>query len=190
MSIEFININKAFNGEKIFHDFNATIKMNQITSIMGESGIGKTTLINILLGIEKPDSGEIIGIENKRVSAVFQEDRLCEEFDCIQNLRLVCDKNISDNELTKSLEDLGLGDAVNKKVSTLSGGMKRRLAIGRALVFGGDIIIMDEPFKGLDKELYDKIVQLVVENTRNKTLIIITHSLEEAKILGGDILYL
>lgn len=190
MDIELRNINKSFNGERIFHDFNTKIEMNKVTAIMGESGIGKTTLINMLLGLEKPDAGEILGINGRRIGVVFQEDRLCEEFDCLQNLRLVCSRDIGDKDLVKLLEDLGLGEAINKKVSTLSGGMKRRLAIGRALIFDADILIMDEPFKGLDKELYRKVMEEVLEKTKNKTLILVTHSTEEAKLLNADIIYI
>ncbi len=190
MDIELRAINKSYDGQKVIDDLSATIKGNRITCIMGESGIGKTTLINMILGLEKPDSGQIIGIEDKKIGAVFQEDRLCEEFNCVQNLRLVCNKDISDNKLTKTLEALGLSDAANKKVSSLSGGMKRRLAIGRALVFDADILIMDEPFKGLDRDLYIKTINLVKENSRKKTLIIVTHILEEAKILEADVIYL
>ena len=112
------------------------------------------------------------------------------KFNSVQNLKLVCNKGIDDNILTNLLCDLGLGEAIYKKVSLLSGGMKRRLAIGRALVFDADVIIMDEPFKGLDIELRKKIIELVKVRTVNKTLIIVTHSIEEAKLLDADIIAL
>ena len=159
MNIELVNISKAFDGEQVIENFNATIEENKITCIMGESGIGKTTLINMVIGLEKPDSGKILGIDQRKIGVVFQEDRLCEEFNCIQNLRIVCNEDINDNELTSLLYDLGLGEAIYKKVSLLSGGMKRRLVIGRALIFDADIVIMDEPFRGLDKEIANTVEQ-------------------------------
>jgi NitT/TauT family transport system ATP-binding protein len=190
MNIELVNISKAFDGEQVIENFNATIEENKITCIMGESGIGKTTLINMVIGLEKPDSGKILGIDQRKIGVVFQEDRLCEEFNCIQNLRIVCNEDINDNELTSLLYDLGLGEAIYKKVSLLSGGMKRRLVIGRALIFDADIVIMDEPFRGLDKEIYIKIVELVKKKTQNKTLIVVTHSMEEVELLDADIIIL
>lgn len=190
MDIELRNISKSYDGQKVIDHFNATIKENKITCIMGESGIGKTTLINMILGLEKLDSGEIIGIEDKKIGVVFQEDRLCEDFNCVQNLRLVCNNDISDNKLTTLLDDLGLSDAANKKVFSLSGGMKRRLAIGRALASDADIYIMDEPFKGLDRDLYIRTIDLVRERVNNKTLIIVTHIIEEAEMLEAEIVYI
>lgn len=188
MSIELINISKAFDGEQVISNLYGIIEENTTTCIMGESGIGKTTLINMILGLEKPDNGKILGLDQRKISAVFQEDRLCEEFNCIQNLRLVCDRNIDDKKLTSLLYDLELGEVMYKKVSLLSGGMKRRLAIGRALIFDADIIVMDEPFKGLDRELHAKILELVKKKTKEKILIVVTHSMEEVKLLKANLI--
>jgi NitT/TauT family transport system ATP-binding protein len=190
MNIDLININKSFDGEQVINNFNGIIEENKITCIMGESGIGKTTLINMILGLEKPDSGKILGLDQRKISAVFQEDRLCEEFNCIQNLRIVCDRNISDKELTRLLYALELGEVMYKKVSLLSGGMKRRLAIGRALIFDADIIVMDEPFKGLDRELHAKIIELVKKKAKGKILIVVTHNMEEVKSLNANLIVL
>jgi NitT/TauT family transport system ATP-binding protein len=190
MDIEIRNISKAYDGVQVFRDFSATIKANQITCIMGESGIGKTTLINMIIGLEKPDSGKILGLNQRKIGVVFQEDRLCEEFNCVQNLQLVCDRGINDNQLTNLLRDLRLDGVEYKKVSSLSGGMKRRLAIGRALINNPDIIVMDEPFKGLDKDLHTKVIELVKKKSKDKTLIVVTHSMEEARLLNADIIVL
>ncbi|MDD4725840.1 MAG: ABC transporter ATP-binding protein [Tissierellia bacterium] len=190
MSIILKDITKSFDDLDVLKNFNGTIEDNEFNFIMGESGIGKTTLINILMGLEKPDFGEIVGMDDMNLSVVFQENRLLEDFDAITNLKLVANKDTKDKEIVSLLRDLGLGDSLNKKVSQFSGGMKRRLAIGRALIHKADIYIMDEPFKGLDKNLYLKTIKYVKEKLEGKTVIIITHREEEYEIFGGNIIYI
>ena len=190
MSIILKDITKIFDDLDVLKNFNGTIEDNEFNFIMGESGIGKTTLINILMGLEKPDFGEIVGMDDMNLSVVFQENRLLEDFDAITNLKLVANKDTKDKEIVSLLRDLGLGDSLNKKVSQFSGGMKRRLAIGRALIHKADIYIMDEPFKGLDKNLYLKTIKYVKEKLEGKTVIIITHREEEYEIFGGNIIYI
>lgn len=190
MSIILKDITKSFDDLDVLKNFNGTIEDNEFNFIMGESGIGKTTLINILMGLEKPDFGEIVGMDDMNLSVVFQENRLLEDFDAITNLKLVANKDTKDKEIVSLLRDLGLGDSLNKKVSQFSGGMKRRLAIGRALIHKADIYVMDEPFKGLDKNLYLKTIKYVKERLEGKTVIIITHREEEYEIFGGNIIYI
>ena len=190
MSIILKDITKSFDDLDVLKNFNGTIEDNEFNFIMGESGIGKTTLINILMGLEKPDFGEIVGMDDMNLSVVFQENRLLEDFDAITNLKLVANKDTKDKEIVGLLKDLGLGDSTNKKVSQFSGGMKRRLAIGRALIHKADIYVMDEPFKGLDKNLYLKTIKYVKERLEGKTVIIITHREEEYEIFGGNIIYI
>ena len=190
MSIILKGITKEFHSQLVLKDFNWTIEENTFHFIMGQSGIGKTTLINILMGLVEPDSGEVSGIDGKKISVVFQENRLLEDFDAMTNLRLVVNKKNNDKEMERLLRDLGLGDSLNKKVSQFSGGMKRRLAIGRAIISQADIVIMDEPFKGLDKELYLKTILYLKEKLKGKTVIIVTHNEEECKIFQGKVMYM
>ena len=190
MDIRIKDLAKSFDEKLVLDKLNIEIKGNEFNCIMGGSGIGKTTLINILMGLVDMDNGEISGIEGKRISVVFQEDRLCEDFDAISNIRLVCDKKVSNDEIIQVLQDFELGDSLHKKVLHFSGGMKRRLAIARAIIAVSDIVIMDEPFKGLDKELYKKTILYVRKKLEGKTVIIITHREEESTILGGNIILL
>lgn len=190
MDIRIKDLTKSFDGKLVLDNLNIDIKENEFNCIMGESGIGKTTLINIIMGLEDKDNGQITGIEGKRISVVFQEDRLCEDFDAVSNIRLVCDKNVSDDEIIKVLNELGLGDSLKNKVLLFSGGMKRRLAIARAIIAESDIVIMDEPFKGLDMELYKKTILYVKKKLKGKTVIVITHREEECEMLGGHIIYI
>ena len=190
MDIRINDLTKSYDGKLVLKNLNIEIKGNEFNCIMGESGIGKTTLVNILMGLVDKDNGDITGIENKRISVVFQEDRLCEDLGAVENIRLVCDKKISNDEIIQVLQDLGLGDSLNKKVLLFSGGMKRRLAIARAIIAESEIVIMDEPFMGLDMELYKKTILYVKKKLKGKTVIIITHREQECIILEGHILYI
>ena len=180
------NISKSFGEKVVFSNFSEIIPANQTTVIMGESGCGKTTLINMIMGLEKADSGEISGIPNK-ISAVFQEDCLCEDFSAISNIRAVVGSKISKEEIAKALKDLGLSDKdIKNPVRELSGGMKRRVTIARALLAESDLLIMDEPFKGLDLETRATVIKFILNSISQRTLIIITHAPEEVELLSAD----
>ena len=116
--------------------------------LMGPSGIGKTTLLLLLLGLVSPDSGEITGLPEK-VSVIFQEDRLCEDFSALSNVAMVLPRG-GEETASALLKALGLEEAMRQPVHTLSGGMKRRVAIARGLAADSPLLLMDEPFKGLD----------------------------------------
>lgn len=183
--IKLTNIYKKFNDKIIFKDLNLEFNDNQFYAIMGNSGCGKTTLASIIAGLTKADSGKIS--LNGKISFVFQEDRLLNHLSALENLNIVSpDQNKNINILTS----LGLKKDINSLSSKLSGGMKRRVAIGRALAFEHDILILDEPFKGLDEQtLYDTL-NLIKISENKKILILITHSLEEARSLGCKIITL
>ena len=178
MDIVIENLKKRYNDKVVLNNFNYTFKDKTISFIMGASGVGKTTLIKILMGLVQADDGKVIGINNKKISVVFQEDSLCENLSVLLNIKLVCE-NISNLEIEKSLELLDLKDFMHKRVRELSGGMKRRIAIIRALLYDFDLLIMDEPFKGLDKETKIKVMDFVISKLENKSAIIITHDMDE-----------
>ncbi|MDR1784309.1 MAG: ATP-binding cassette domain-containing protein [Endomicrobium sp.] len=178
MDIVVENLNKKYKDKIILSNFCKTFEEKSTTFIIGTSGIGKTTLIQILMELEEYDSGSIEGIENKKISAVFQSDSLCENLSVFLNVKLVS-QNLTCNEVEKELMKIGLVDCMDKRVKELSGGMKRRVAIARALLYDFDLLIMDEPFKGLDEESKAKVMDFVIEKTKEKTVIIITHNLEE-----------
>ena len=152
------------------------------TCIRGRSGCGKTTLIRLLLGLDIPDKGKIEGISDRKISAVFQEDRLCENLSAASNIRLVCTKTISDRELEEAYKAV----ALQKPVRELSGGMRRRVSILRALLADSDCVIMDEPLRGLDEKTRAKTIDYILKKTEGKTLIFVTHEEKEAVWLKAD----
>ena len=128
-------------------------------------------------------------IRQDKISAVFQEDCLCEDFSAISNIRAVTGKKISKENISSTLKELGLSsNDLTLPSRELSGGMKRRVAIARALLAESDLIIMDEPFKGLDIETRSSVIKVILNSISQskRTLIIITHSPEEAELLSSD----
>lgn len=186
MSIVLENVCKSYLGSCVLSDFSHEFADGSISCIMGESGVGKTTLARILLGLESADSGNIYGVPD-RTSAVFQEDRLCEDFLAEANVRICC--NRTREEITRCFSQLCLEEKEikNKRVRELSGGMKRRVAIARAILRDADLYVFDEPFKGLDSETRRKVAQYILSSLRGKTMIFISHSVEEAELLGAEI---
>ncbi|MEG1255307.1 ATP-binding cassette domain-containing protein [Clostridium sp.] len=188
MNIEVTALSKSFGSTQVLKDFNGVFKDGTITCIMGSSGCGKTTLLNILMGLMKADKGTIKGIENKDISVVFQENRLCEGFTSLDNILLVCDKGIDREVIEDNFNRVGLGDVINKPVSKLSGGMKRRVAIVRAILVNSEILIMDEPFKGLDYETKINVIDYIRHNVLGKTVIITTHNKDEVEMLKATLM--
>lgn len=181
--IKIDELNKSFGDTAVFKEFSAEFDDGSVTCIMGSSGIGKTTLLRILMGLEDYDDGRITGIENKTMAAVFQEDRLCENLTVSANIRMTGgkdEKGISEQEVVKYLEIIGMKDMAGKQVSELSGGMKRRVAILRAVLADRDIVFFDEPLKGLDQETEKKVMETIVPLLSGKTVLWVTHREDEA----------
>ncbi|MBQ6951434.1 MAG: ABC transporter ATP-binding protein [Clostridia bacterium] len=178
------NISKAYDGKQVLNHFSLTLPEGKRTCIMGPSGCGKTTLLNILCGLQKADEGEIRNLPGK-ISVVFQENRLCEQFTALENVRMVAPEK---TETAKDiLASLGLVNDLYQKAASLSGGMKRRVAIARALCFDAPLVVMDEPFKGLDEETKETVMETVMQMTEGKTVLIITHDEQEARRFADHI---
>ena len=158
--------------------------------LMGPSGIGKTTVANILAGLVLPDSGEVLmQPDGCVVSCVFQEERLLEYLSAIKNVLLVCPEGKKKAAKARELlSEAGLEESLHKKARDLSGGMKRRVSLCRALIARYDLLILDEPFKGLDDGIKPRIMQMVKNAAKDKIVLCITHDAEEAKFLGGRLL--
>ena len=185
MELAVKDITKSY-GEKVVLDgFTHIFEKDRITCILGESGRGKTTLIRILMGLEQKDFGEITGFENIKKSAVFQEDRLCKNLSAVANIKLVCSKAVTKEEILENLKRVGLAEAAYQPARELSGGMQRRVAIVRALMAEYDVLFLDEPFKGLDSDTKEQVMDYLLEKTAGKTVIMITHDQEEGGRLNA-----
>jgi len=190
MKIDIKNLYKSYDNTPVLENVSLTLTEERPVCFMGSSGRGKTTLFSIIMGLIKADSGEITGTENKRFSAVFQEDRLCEELSALMNLAIVSD-NPDKQHLTQLLLSMGLEeDEIRRPVTELSGGQRRRVAILRAIVSRSDIVMMDEPFKGLDDATRTQVITRIKENLGDRMLLVITHDEADAQLLGADIVYI
>ena len=183
-------LSKSYHGQVVFSDLSLALSPGNAYCLMAPSGTGKTTLFRILMGLETPDSGTIDGLKNLKISAVFQEDRLLEGYDVLTNLRFVCRQRLSDAELSAYAATLLSQNALSQPVCEFSGGMKRRVAILRAILAPTDIILMDEPFTGLDADTRQLTIDLVKELCAGKLLIIATHAEDDAELLGAKIIHL
>ncbi|MDE7478761.1 MAG: ATP-binding cassette domain-containing protein [Lachnospiraceae bacterium] len=183
------DVSKSFGNKVVFQKLNLTIKSGKTTCIMAPSGGGKTTLLRILMGLERADNGNVTGLEGRRFSAVFQEERLCEHMTAQDNVRLVTPK-LDKKTVIQEMSRLGLTDCSSQRVSELSGGMCRRVSILRALLAEYDVLFLDEPFKGLDDALKEQVMAYVKEKTTGKTVLFVTHDRNEAFTLGAEVIEL
>ena len=185
--VELCGICKRYGENIVLNDFSATVKAGAVTAFMGSSGIGKTTLLRLVGGLEKADGGFLSASE--RVSFVFQEDRLCDDLSATGNA-LLGSSSAKPAEAAGLLLLLGLDGHIDKPVRELSGGMRRRVAIARALISDAPLLLLDEPFKGLDGDTKDGVIRVVKKYTEGKTVLLVTHDEEEAKLLSAEIVTL
>ena len=184
MGVIVSDIKKSFGDNVVLNGFSHNFTDKKVTAIMGQSGSGKTTLLAIMMGLLPPDSGTVQC--PAPISAVFQENRLCENLTASANIRLVTGKKYDRHEITAELLRIGLSNCENKAVSQLSGGMKRRVALLRALLAESEVLFLDEPFKGLDEETRRQAIEYVKSRRNGRTLLFTTHYAEEAQALGAE----
>ena len=174
---------KKYGDKTVYKNFSLSVAEGKITCILGESGSGKTTLLNCVAGLS-PFVGEIPAL---KCSCVFQTPRLVPNLTVLGNLRLVCN---DENLILKTLDDLHLSDKKDACPKTLSGGQSQRVALARALVYGGEIMLLDEPFSSLDLKLKMEISALFknLQRQKNITSLFVTHDADEALSLGDEII--
>lgn len=188
MEIQVNHLYKSYGGVPVLRDITFTAGPG-VTCVMAPSGAGKTTLLHILLGMESGDSGTITGREC-RWAAVFQEDRLLEHLDAAGNLRFVLGREYDAARAAALLMELGLRDAGGKPVREYSGGMRRRLALARALLAESDALALDEPFAGLDGESRQKARDCLRRHAGERPVLLVTHDGEDAAGLEAKIVRL
>ena len=189
MELKVENLTKRYGGRTVLDGVSFTLRQG-VTCLMAPSGAGKTTLLRLLLGLERPDGGQITGLAGRRISAVFQEDRLLPGLDAAGNLRFVLGADCDEGRAAELLGELGLSDVGDKAVRDYSGGMRRRLALARALLFPCDILLLDEPFAGLDPENRARAAERVRRSGAGRIVFVVTHEASDAEALGADILRL
>ncbi|MGI5935629.1 MAG: ATP-binding cassette domain-containing protein [Oscillospiraceae bacterium] len=176
------NISYAYEDKTVFQDFSLTLPGSGITCVSGPSGCGKTTLLRLLARLALPVSGEITGLPEK-VGIMFQEDRLLPWSTALENVSHAAG---SMEEARAWLGRVRLSEEENAYPRELSGGMRRRVALARALAFKCGLLLLDEPFKGMDPSLIGEIAPII--SNHGIPVIAVTHSEEEAALLGGRLL--
>jgi len=180
---------KAFGDKTVLNSFSAELRQGSRYCIMGASGGGKTTLLNIILGLQRADSGTVSGVP-QNIAAVFQEDRLCEPYSAVANVLAVTGKTVAEQDIIALLGALGLQGSEHTPVKNLSGGMRRRVALARALLAKSELLILDEAFKGLDDSTRERVIAVLLEYSKGKTVILATHDLRDAEALSAEVLYI
>lgn len=188
---EFIKVCKNFGDSSILKDFSLKLEKGSKTVIMGESGVGKTTLLRIAAGLEKPDGGEFVSDE--KLAVMFQEPRLLPWKTALENVKAVLSKDhfsLAD----KYLKAVGLENDAKKYPHELSGGMAQRVAFARFLAFaesdGSTLLLLDEPFSALDGETGKKMLELLKDFSEGKTVLLVTHDKADAESFADEILRL
>lgn len=194
MNISVRNLNKAYGNEAIFKNFNLDLCDDKVNCIIGKSGCGKSTFLNILARLIEIEGGEIQGVSLKDISYIFQEDRLIEWLTVKENLDLALkkyyDPSILESKIDQLLNLVGIYDIKDKYPNSLSGGMKQRVNIARAFGKPSKVILMDEPFKSLDYKLKYTIIDefKTLLSKEKRMVILVTHDLDEAIYFQGNII--
>ena len=206
--IEVKEVEKSYGSLQVLKKISLTIENNKVVTIVGPSGAGTSTLLHIIGTLDKADRGEVIidGVNlnqlsddklaefrNRHIGFVYQFHHLLPEFTALENVMmpaLIAGKSRKEsfNRAQELLDFLKLGDRVGHKPAQLSGGEQQRVSVARALAANADIVIMDEPFKGLDEDTRARAAGVIQEALRGRTLLLVTHDPDEAAMFGGRIL--
>ncbi|MBO4853918.1 MAG: ABC transporter ATP-binding protein [Oscillospiraceae bacterium] len=178
--IRFENVTFAYRGKPpVLESWSLAIPDGARLSLFGASGIGKTTALRLLMGLERPRHGRVTGTEGLRFSAVFQENRLLSERTVLENAALFSDTETA----CRVLNRLGLADVLDSLPHQISGGQRRRAALGRALAHPFDVLVLDEALTGLDGESAERCLTAIDEITADKTLVLVSHDKSHAERL-------
>ncbi len=181
--LRFEKVRFSYPGRPVFDGLDLTLPDGSRTALLAPSGTGKTTLLRLLTGQLRPQSGAVTGIPAEGIAMVFQEDRLLPGRTALENLRFVR-PDLPGEEGRALLRELGLAGWEDSLPGSLSGGMRRRVAIARALCFSSGLLVLDEPFQGLDEATWERTLACVDRHAAGRTLLLVTHRPDEAERLG------
>ncbi len=186
----------SYEQKEVLREISLTVSRGEAVALMGPSGCGKTTLLHLIAGLAKPTNGRLER-HTDHISCVFQEPRLFPWLTVKENVLSVLsgkksEKAQNEAKVLRILEAVGLSDSASLYPSELSGGMKSRVAVARALAYEGELFLLDEPFSALDEELrQDLLLRLKAYfEKHNTTVILVTHRREDALSLGARIVEL
>ena len=181
------NISFSYGDKQILRDFSLHLEKGEILAVMGESGCGKSTLLSLIAGLRTPDTGTILRTAQK-TAVVFQEPRLLPWMTVFQNICAVLPKGFAGVEETiaSALDTVGLSESANLYPRELSGGMKSRASLARALAFGGDLFLLDEPFSALDEEMSRTLAETLRAKFKEHGIsaILVTHRHSDAEAMA------
>lgn len=208
--IQIDHISFSYPDKTIFHDFSMEIGQGERICLMGPSGTGKTTLLSLLTGHLQAESGSITCIGTCSISMVFQEDRLCKRASAVQNILLGCcrgmmpqmsfemrqEENDRFSQIAKRdrvichLDRVDLAQAADLPAEKLSGGMKRRVCLVRAMLSQSNLVILDEPFTGMDSAHKRQVIDYIDQSLCGRALLMVSHERQDADTLGARIVCL
>lgn len=190
MALKVMEVKKSYGGLEVLGGVTFSVEKGEFVCLVGESGCGKTTLLKIIAGIEKVDSGEI-EFEGGRIGFVFQDDRLLPWKSVYDNvLFAVRAAGGKEEAIRRALDLVGLSGFERYYPWQLSGGMRQRVGIARALAIQPDLLLMDEPFANLDAQTREKMQEDLLEIVKGRTTLFVTHSIEEAVFLADRVIVL
>lgn len=181
------NLNKSFGELPVLRDLNLEIQPQEIVALIGPSGCGKTTLLNIISGLDVPDSGRV-ECADRHIGYMFQSARLLPWRTVYENIRLVRE-DVEKDEILSLIDAVGLKGFEDYYPGQLSGGMARRCALARAFHYGGRLLLMDEPFQGLDYGLRMEMLSMLLNIWRSdrQSVLFVTHEIDEALTVASRI---
>lgn len=188
---ELKHIDFSYGDKLVLKDFSLSFPQKGAVCLFGASGLGKTTVLRLIAGLEKPKNGSLEGFENKRITFIFQEDRLLPWRTAKENVALALGNTTEAKEKALAvLSSLGLENDADRYPDEMSGGMCRRVAAARALAPESDVILADEPFTGLDEENRRVLAAALREKAKNELVVVVTHIEDEAALLNAESVYL
>lgn len=196
MAVTVDNISMRYESAEVFSGFSASFRDGAVSCLIGPSGCGKSTLLNILAGLAEPSSGSVSGLSGRSVSYAFQEPRLLPWKSVEGNVDFVLDRSLPAAErsarVARWLDAVRLSDAASLWPSQLSGGMARRASLARTFVTEADILLLDEPFSGIDMAVKRSMMKDLKDlwTASGTTVIMVTHDVDEALAVGDEVFVL